>query len=352
MQVIITGDKSRYQFFRDTVSMKVSGNRNSFFTERMGENDVYLTSDKDKVKDNTYYSEKVPLNTMVYFPKEYGNSEILYGTDDRIIFFDEFPYGTDEDVSNLNQIAQAGKFGQLEVVLFQNERTALSSDISTEMTAMENAEIRYKGMGINVCRYSTKDKADFFVWTVRSLPPAGAEFLSAIKKVRNYLSTFDSCYDLEYELILHPTIENPEILDSHFKFESKLKGRNVWNLYYERACNYYWKNNYEIDRFIIGVYERGIVNTELCAWDLSADINNLKKSIRNLFSRQFECFEILIYTGKKEGYAQFLNENLKEVLDFKRKIIVFFAEELKQFLKERILRDIKRMESVLHDYAD
>lgn len=347
MQLIITGDKSRYQFFREMVDGAVNSNQ-MFFTEKIGENDIYLTSDRSKVKDRVFYSDRIPLNTIVFFPKEFETLITPGKFTDRVVIFDEFPYATDEDISNLEQIIQKGEFCQLEVVLFQNDRTALSSDISTEKTAIEDAKLRYENYNINVQCYHTKDKPDFLLWSSAAKYDSNRNsFIASIRNARDSLSVFDSCYDLEYELVLHSIIENPENLERNFKYEYGLQGKSIWKVYFDKVYNFYWVNNSAIDEFIVETYRRNV--TDLCVWDLSVDINEMKQAVRKLFSKQFEGFNYLAYNGDEKEYAQFVNKHLKEILAFKQKIVHFFTDELKQFLKMRITKDIERMERVLNE---
>ena len=69
----MSGDKSRYHFFRSIVDLNKSKNQESFFTERLGEREVFLTSDLSKAKDDIFYSPRVPLNTELFFPSEFSS---------------------------------------------------------------------------------------------------------------------------------------------------------------------------------------------------------------------------------------------------------------------------------------
>ena len=72
MRIIVAGDKSRYQFFRDIINVDVSQMREEFYTENLGRRTVYLTSDKNQVNnDVVLFSDKVPLNTVLCFPEEF-----------------------------------------------------------------------------------------------------------------------------------------------------------------------------------------------------------------------------------------------------------------------------------------
>lgn len=347
MRLVITGDKSRYQFFRSIVKQNLIVSDSIFCTEKIGMNDIYLTSERNLCNKTTFYSAKVPLNTTLFFPKEYSNETVKFEKDDRVLFFDEFPFSTDEEISKIEQFRRENEVGQFEIVLFLNDREALSSDISTEEMALEDAECRYKQYGYSVLRYSIDSNPDFLFWSINGQDGiAEKSFHKILDEAKNYLCTFESCYDLEYELFLRMQIESPEILDSHFVYNKNLKNKNVWETYVERAIECYWiKINTE--SFIEDIYFRAI--SDLCIWDLSEDINVLNQRLQAKFIERIVHHSASIFYGEKDEYAEFLNENMKEIIDFKHKIVVFFSTEIKEILKKHIEENIYKMEELLNE---
>lgn len=348
MRLVITGDKSRYQFFREMVSSRASDNSKAFYTGKMGEKDICLTSDLGKTGDYVFYSEKIPLNTDLFFAKECMEWSSLYKMGDRVLIFDEFPYGTGNMISGLEQLLLSDASCRPEVILVQNNRVGLSSDISSEESAAEDAKTIYENYRVSVQCYHAGDRPDFLWWS-KNLGNVGQSgyFRSLIHGIWDDLCIFESSYDLEYELSLRFIIENPKSLDEHFRYETRLKGKNVWEIYYGRAYRFYWENNPAVDEFMIRIYERGIA--KLCVWDLTADISEMKQAARSLFEQQFGGFICLTYEGGEGEYTRFINRNLKEILAFKQKIVQFFAYELRQFLQTRIENDLKTLEELLNE---
>lgn len=345
MRLIVTGDKSRYQFFRNMIS-EIIGSQDNFFTEKLGESDIYLTSNKCEVTECVYYSEKVPLNTIVFFPKEYGDLSFNYESTDRVIVFDEFPYATDDDIENLEKILSLGKYGQIEVVIFKNDRASLESDISTDEMAICEAKDRYGKMDISVYTYGINDRPDFLVWTSLQKTTCGKQvFQPIIRKVRNDISTFDSVYECSFDISDLSSLIDFDVLASFIEFENKMKGKNVWEIYYARSFDYYWKNNARVDMFYTELYKETIV--DLCAWNLEHDIKTLGDFIRKQYAQEFATFKPLVFNEEKDKYDEFLNIHKKEVLDFKLKVKDFFTVKLKYILKKRISRNVERMEELM-----
>lgn len=345
MQIIITGDKSRYQFLRNIVNQEISGEINFFLTAQISENDIYVTSDKKKLEGNVYYSSQIPLNTMLFFPGEY-NSSVEYKINEKIVFFDEFPYKTERKMEQLNEIIHSNSYGQLEIILVYNNRNALESDITTEKTAMEETESEYKKQGLCVSRYDGHTRPDYLFWSLPEQVKQRPFSLGPIvDDVKIRVDTFESCYDLQYEFDLGMLLEDPMILDSFFEYTNEIKGRNVWEVYYERICNYFWKDHSDIENFITDRYREGIA--ELCIWDISVDLLDLNKNVRKLFADKMQGFEDLIFEGEKNDYSGFLNKNKKNILEFKQRIKTFFSTDLKTFLKMRIIKHIERMEELI-----
>lgn len=344
MRLVITGDKSRYQFFRYVVEKQMNS-QERFHTENLEEMDVFVTSDKEKVVGNTFYSDKVPLNTTLFFPSEYKKL-IEYNFSDRIIIFDEFPYGTEEEVVSLEEIIQSGNYGQLEVVLFQNDRSVLDSDISTDKMAIEEAEERYRNKSINVRRYRIGDVPEFLFWSQDvNRESEKSVFTSVLQNAYMCIDTFDSCYDLQYILDISIRVEDPMVLDSFFEYSNQLNGKNVWHIFYIKAFNYYFENNTSIEEFYINIYKTNI--SDFGIWDIEKDIIDLRKCVRTLFALKIESGDKLIYKGGKDDYDNFINCNKSEMINFKKNIINFFATEIKILLKQRIAKNIKKMEELL-----
>ena len=151
MRIIVAGDKSRYQFFRDIINVDVSQMREEFYTENLGRRTVYLTSDKNQVNnDVVLFSDKVPLNTVLCFPEEFLDVPTICEMEDRVVLFDEFPYATEKKLERAQKLSDFGVADQLQVILIINNRIGLQSDLSTVEMALEEAEKLYQKSNISV----------------------------------------------------------------------------------------------------------------------------------------------------------------------------------------------------------
>lgn len=344
MRVIITGDKSRYQFLRHIVENGQEIILSELYTEKIAERDIYLTSDRGKIAEDTYYTSKLPLNTELCFPKETWEISDLLDDKARIIVFDEFPYGTSEDIGKFESLIKRSRYSQLEVVLFQNNRAALDTDITTEAMALDEVEKLYKRKHINVHRYQVNHRPDFLFWSViPAIKRQNHFFYKLIDSIRGNIETYDSCYDLRYELFLKEKIEDPAILNRFIQENKKLTGKNVWDVFCMEAYNYYFITISDVNSFCVKMYKLGIGDSIL--WDIEKDVEGLKKDIQELFLKRVKPAEKLTY--RSENYDEFINHNSDKIIDFKMKIKNFFAIELKQFLKERIIKKMKKVEELI-----
>ena len=346
MRIVITGDKSRYQFLRYMVGEQSIKNYKEFYTTKMGENDIYLTPDSDKVSEYTYYTNKLPLHTEIYFPKESEELTLTFDFSDRVIVFDEFPYGTEEDIRKLESLMESGSYGQLEVVLFQNDRTRLDTDITTDTMAVDEAEGRYRKKYITVQRYQNNHRPDFLFWSVT---PSGRTeqhiFSNLLAAAQKRIDIFESSYELDYIFELSGVIEDPKILDSFVKYGRDLEGKNVWNIFGARAYVYFFQESHDIDQFCIREYRKNI--EDLSIWNMEKDLDDLKERIRKLFAEKMKVFDELIYNYGEDVYVYFINGYQNRIINFKKRIKRFFEEDLKVFLKDRLTKHVERMEKLI-----
>lgn len=343
---MVIGDKSRYQFFRYMVNMDMLGIKNEFYTENIGQRDLYLTSDKELVGRDTFYSRKIPLNTIVYFPKDFETFSNISESEDRIIVFDEFPYGTEEEILRLEQIADSQNWEQLQVVLFQNNRIGLESDLSTMEMAIAEAKVRYEKRKIPVCRYKIHDTPDFLFWSATPYYARRKEVLdNMLNGAKLAVETFESYYDFSYTTELSIWLEDPTIINEVLKFDFSFKGENIWNCFYNRFFYYFWGNNSLFDDFMIRIYKDSI--SEFCIWDLNRDIEDMKRRVRILFKEKIKSCKDLVFSGTERDYEKFLSENKVELISFKKKIIGFFSKDLKFYLKNRLKNNIIQMERII-----
>lgn len=349
MKIAIIGDKSRYQFFRYFIDEKYIGYKELFYTEKVSERDVFMTSNIKEKGENIYISKKLPLNTLVFFPKEY--SEDSYGQQDKIVIFDEFPYVTEENLLKLKNIIETGNYNQIEVVLIINNRERLESDISTEEMALKEAETIYKRKNIKVSKYKFGEIPTFLFSSIDSI-----QNNNQLKPLLNDLKFVSEIFSTSYELMyeeseLNKNLSNPEFINSFFEYNRNIIGKNIWRYYFEKIFNYFWKDNSsKIDNFYIKFYEMNLKN--FCIWDISVDIEELKIEIRKLFMNKLYFPKEYIFNGDKPEYEELLNKLAKDLVNFKKELIKFFTEDIKQYLKQRIEKNINKLEALLNECSN
>ena len=350
MRLIISGDKSRYHFFRSIIDLSKLQNQESFFTERLGEREVFVTSDIKKTDKNIFFSSKVPLNTELYFPSEYTDLFDVITNEDKVVVFDEFPYASDDKIDKLDNILQSGKVVQVSVVLFWNNRESLETDISTEDIALKDAEEYYGSRNIRVYKYSLKDVPVFLLWSSNN-GIIGYEnaFVSKMELTKLNLETLDSAYELmfdcwdEHGKSMVSLIEF-DILARFCVYDRKLCEGNIWRVFHEKACKHYWTNDYIIKNFCRFIYQTTV--DDICIWDFEKDFEILYESIRNEFNHIIDELDMLEFKGTKLNYDEFLNEHQEEILAYKILIQTFFRDKMKVFIKNRVQRNLLRMEAI------
>lgn len=351
MRVVISGDKSRYHFFRSIVEINKSKNEEVFFTEKLGEKEVFLRPDLKKIGENVFFSSKIPLNTELYFPPEYVDLMEAIHSEDKVILFDEFPYATDSDIEQLNDILQIGIVNQISVVLFKNDRNTLETDISTEDMALDDAEQCYKNKNVTVFRYSIKDIPFFLLWNniaVNNVPQDA--YHAKLRLAKSELEIFDSFYDFmlncsdEQGQCLSNLIDF-DVLARFCEYDCKIEGNNVWEIYHDKAFQYYWGNNHNIEKFCKRIYKSAI--DDICVWDFEKDFNKLDEEIKINFNDLVKTFTPVRFKDTKENYDIFLNINQSAVLKFKIQIQKFFTSKMRDIIKNRAQRNIQRMEALM-----
>lgn len=350
MRVIVIGDKSRYQFLR--FMTEAGGTTNDQFkTEQLGLKTVKLLSNNRKNTDDIFYSEKLPLSTEIVFPAEADKEGYVCGFNDKIIFFDEFPYRTQEKVKSLSKFLEHNHVIYCEVILLINDRKSLKSDISSEMVAMEEAYERYLEEGIPVYKYKKGDNCDFLFWRSNSYLKTD---LLRMRKNINAIRTnvFESAlFEWDYELEFIKEIDkycNPAILEALFAYDKNKVNQNATKYFINNACEFFWgsKTNRYV-AFAEKMYINSIKN--ICVWDLKKDLVILYRNIISAFLSCFDDIPKIVYFGTEDFYSIWINENIKIIIDIKNRIVEFFKVELCNVIKTQIEKRIEKLEELLDE---
>ncbi len=349
MRLIMSGDKSRYHFFRSIVDLRKTKNQENFFTECLSTREVFLTSDLNKVIDDCYYSKKIPLNTDLYFPSEFVDISDVIKNGDKIVWFDEFPYATDRDIEKIKEIMNSGKGEKVVIVLFQNDREKLETDISTDDMALEEAEIRYSQWNFPVYKFVPDAVPLFLLWDNNENSIIERNFYSKINMYASKMEVFDGNYALMLDIPGEDgksisSLANYDVLAGFCKYDRRLYKNNIWDIYHEKACKFYWDNNHAVKDFCKFIYKDAIES--LCIWDFEKDFERLYEIIIEEFRKITKGIPPAVYDGNKSDYDEFLQQNQEEILSYKTKIQDFFHENLKELIKARINRNLKKLEAL------
>lgn len=353
IRIVIAGDKSRYQFFRNIVEKRQSDGLEDFFSERLGDKDLVVTSDKKKVGQdkNCFYSRYLPLHTELLFPREYAELSEVCEEDDRLLLFEGYPYGTEMTSEKLHHVVYAKKTKQIEVVLFKTGKDALESDISTEEMALKDAEKMYKKRKISVCQYSENEIPLFLIWE-NELDPGEIfqSYREKLDRARENLEYFQSMYLWEFEQSDggEPSVKECidfDVLAKFFAYDDDIREKNVWQFYYLKSYRYYWQNHDVIRKFCKKMY--WLLIQDICIWNFETDFNELCEKMKKSYENQFQKSLPIIYKYQKNEYDGFLNDNESKILDFKNKIQNYFQCEMEKIIKQRAESKIKKMEEIV-----
>ncbi len=134
-----------------------------------------------------------------------------------------------------------------------------------------------------------------------------------------------------------------DVLAGFCEYNRRLCKSNVWEVYHENACKFYWGNNVLKD-FCKLIYKDAIES--ICIWDFEKDFENLYRVANEEFMEIPKEMHLLVYDGDKSNYDEFLKENQEEMISYKMKIQYFFRENLKELIKARIYRNLKKLEAL------
>lgn len=334
MQVTVVGDKSRYVFLRNMLK--------DHFSDRLEDREVWLTSDRKRKGENVYYTERLPLDTTLYFPSEYSRGNIL--NEGKIFLFDEFPYHTETNDQKLKELLAQGR--QAEVILFRTKRECLETDVTTEEEALERAEKEYRKKGVVVQSYWFGQRPDFLfaVHSDRNKKSLmKSAFMPLLHEVQEKVKHFDSDYSFQMEWEGVTSRLEPDILNTFFVYQKSLENKNIWEIACMDSKRFYLEEDSEMAKFLMQQY-RELVG-ELCQWDLKYDTLDFLGQIREEYETYVLAgYGILLFPEDEMEYIGCIHQHRREVAEFKRRIQCFFYERTREIIKNRVEKYKKKME--------
>ena len=389
MRLIILGDKSRYQFLRELIDNSIKNI--NLKTEILSEKDIEIKSEYKNINQTEekkiLVSKKIPLNTVLFFPSEVSTNN-KFESNDKILFFDEFPYRTATGIENIKNILKKNPNVNFEIILIKNNRKSLQSDLSNEKEAFEKAFKEYNFEKFKIKKVTLENNYRFLFWDFKEVIQNTNIFMNDLKEIKKSINIlFDVEYDFEYIQIDEKLSE--QLLDSFVKYkdirnDSTYSLRNITHLlkenvrmskilckltdksskfstllfylhknFYtlENVLDYFFQNDYNYKHFFQfseNLYLKYI--EKICIWDKERDLEKLKLEIRKRMEYFVSFpFSLEFLGNTEEDYIYFYNKNKKEMINFKNKIKTFFKKELCDLIKRYIENKIKKMEDLLNE---
>ena len=323
MRLIVLGDKSRYQFLR-----KIIDDENmNLQTEVLSEKNIEIISEKlgniDNSKESVFYfSKKLPLHTTLFFPSEI-NMDTRYEINNKILFFDEFPYRTATSIENIKYILEKNPKLDFEIILIKNNRKNFQSDLSNEEEAIEIAVKEYYLEKFRVKVVNFEDNYDFLFWNFEGFIKNSNIFINNLKELKNNIEIF---FEIEYEMECIQIDEklSKQLLDSFVKYKESFVNKNdIMYSLKKNVSDYFFKSDYnykQFFRFSEELYLKYIDN--ICIWNKEKDLKKLKSEFENRMEYFIEIPIIIGFSGTtEEDYIYFYNNHKKEMIEFKNKIM-------------------------------
>lgn len=351
MRLIVLGDKSRYQFLR-----KIITDENvNLKTEILSEKNIEIISEKlgniDNPKESVFYfSKKLPLHTTLFFPSEI-NMDTRYEINNKILFFDEFPYRTATSIENIKYILEKNPKLDFEIILIKNNRKNLQSDLSNENEAIKTAIREYNLEGFRVKVVDFEENYNFLFWSFEGFTKNINSFTNDLEELKKILDIF---FEIEYEMEYIQIEEklSEQLLDSFVKYKKSFINKdNIMNLLKINVSDYFFKKDYNYKQFFEfseNLYLKNI--DKVCVWNVERDLKNLKLKFKKRIEEFIELPILIKFDGiTEEDYIFFYNKYKKDMIEFKNRIKTFFKTELCQLIKDYIKNKIERMENFLDE---
>ena len=348
MRIIAVGDKVRYQIFRHIKSGTKSTN-SSFQTERLGVNTIRIVSDYDSTSETVFYSMQLPLATEIVFPAESRMYEEQIGIHDKIVFFDEFPYRTQEELESLKQYMEDNCTAFCEVVVAVNNRKCMESDLTTEETAAKSAYEKYLKEGFCVKQYNIQDDAYDFLFCNNDFCTNfnAAKLRRKIKDIKSNVFDsflFNTDYELEYIREFDISCSNPAFLDGFFSYHACNNGTQNST---ENFIRRFWVSDSVKQYIAFADKMYGKYIKEICVWDYQKDLKLLHDKICIAFKMYFKGIRNISYNGTEEQYSMWLFKNKNIIVQIKERIVNFFKTQLREEITRHIKERIEKLEGIL-----
>ena len=274
-----------------------------------------------------------------------------YEINNKILFFDEFPYRTATSIENIKYILEKNPKLDFEIILIKNNRKNLQSDLSNENEAIKTAIREYNLEGFRVKVVDFEENYNFLFWSFEGFTKNINSFTNDLEELKKILDIF---FEIEYEMEYIQIEEklSEQLLDSFVKYKKSFINKdNIMNLLKINVSDYFFKKDYNYKQFFEfseNLYLKNI--DKVCVWNVERDLKNLKLKFKKRIEEFIELPILIKFDGiTEEDYIFFYNKYKKEMIEFKNRIKTFFKTELCQLIKDYIKNKIERMENFLDE---
>lgn len=340
------GDKSRYQFLRNLGI--------SYSTEEASTKPIILYNSVSATKPNedAIFCPSIPPNTSIEFPCETDCPSVTVW--DTVLFFDEFPFRTDYKTEALSAFRKSQNCPLIRIVLYRNDRKFLSSDISTEREAWEEALKAYRNEEYDVFPYADGDKSLPFLFLGSATKPHSrfsGLYLKKIADVRERVGIeFDIDYELTYVSEIALIIENPSFLERFTTYTRQLNKTVPREIYKENMLRELFDNKGEFEQILFplfSLYKEKMKS--ICVWNIDGDKKQLAKKLRAAFKNHIKTEIPTFFDGRgKTDYMLYLKEHRDDVY-FKTDCMSFFNDIQKNVMKKFILDKLSKLEELIYE---
>lgn len=345
MDIYIVGQLAKFQFLKEfTVNTKWENQSVSYFSAE----DVLISWEERQVLEHglQIHSKQIPVGTNLYFPQK--APDFYPSTCGKILVFDEIPFASQSLLEEIESISSKNPFIPVELVLYENHRSALESDISTELDALKEAAVFYQRKEYKTCHYTWGSEKLFLLFHGR--PQKQRLKQQALEKIHDLeedLCFFSSEYDAMYEDYLKDEFcENPSFLNNLTRYEPSLRNQNLVFVYCQRVDSHLSSHQGIFDSMTETYCD---MMSDYAPWDLKqdgADLGvSLKKYLMNSLMTQSAS---AVFTGVSSlDYLNYLMET-KIDLQFKQAYISFFRDKGKELMLNHATTKIHSIRGLLH----
>lgn len=286
--VLVFGDSYRYQFLRSLLPIGTYSEQ-CLHTENLKQYHCLLAREAEMLTEYRgrkeyllFSSPSIPAFTKVIFPQEGMADWPDMTPQTKTIIFDEIPYTTASELDNAKTLVRKYYATLWNIFLVPSQQKTAKTDVSTGKEALQKAKKLLIEKGYPVEIYSG-NAAQVLLW---DLPGEGTRLRwrnSLIQISAQAKERFQN-FPLDYQLFLRP-VEMVYLAQNTYrgltKFSKELPYSNVYEIFYQKSEDYYFKGNGK-DVFSYLLQSVQYILQDYPWWD-EAEISELEANIKNSF---------------------------------------------------------------------